>query len=63
MDIAAMSMQLSSARIQQSVGISVAKKAMDSQETQASGLAEMMDTAASAQIPASAQGQIVDVEA
>ncbi|MBE5995409.1 MAG: putative motility protein, partial [Paenibacillaceae bacterium] len=32
MDIAAMSMQLSSSKIQQSAGLSVAKKAMDNQE-------------------------------
>ena len=63
MDIAAMSMQLSSAKIQQSIGISVAKKAMDSQETEGADLIKMMDTAAPGQIPASAQGQIVDVTA
>ena len=45
MDIAALSMDLSSTQIQMSAGISVAKKAMDQQETAAAGLIEMMKTA------------------
>lgn len=63
MDIAAVSMQLSSAQIQQSAGISVAKKAMDSQEAQAADLLKMMDAAAPRQIPQSGLGQFVDVRA
>ena len=46
MDIAAMSMELSSMKLQNNVGIAVAKKAMDQQEVQASGLMEMIQQAA-----------------
>ncbi|MEY8356413.1 YjfB family protein [Lachnospiraceae bacterium 54-53] len=63
MDIAAMSMGLSSARLQQSVGISVAKKAMNSQEAEAAGLIEMMDAAVPGQVPADGVGQLVDTRA
>lgn len=42
MDIAAMSMDLSAARLQMNVGVSVAKKAMDQQEIVAQGLLEMI---------------------
>lgn len=45
MDIAAVSMQMSSTQLQMSAGISVAKKAMDQQETEAAGLIEMLKTA------------------
>lgn len=61
MDIAAMSMSLSSVKLQQSVGVSVAKKAMNAQETEAAGLMKMMDAAAPASIPADGVGQVVDV--
>lgn len=63
MDIAAMSMDMSSARLRQSVGVSVAKKAMDVQETEAAGLMKMMDTAAPGQVPSDGVGQVVDVRA
>lgn len=62
MDIAAMSMQMSSASLQQSVGLSVARKAMDNQEVQAEGLMDMLD-AADPQVQASGLGQVVDVMA
>ncbi|NNJ31188.1 YjfB family protein [Lacrimispora defluvii] len=61
MDIAAMSMQLSSSKIQQSAGLSVAKKAMDNQEVQAADLLKMMDAAVPNQIKATGLGQYVDV--
>ncbi|MDF2888830.1 MAG: hypothetical protein K0R23_3215 [Lacrimispora sp.] len=61
MDIAAMSMQFSSAKIQQSAGLSVTKKAMDNQEAQASDLLKMMDAAAPNQIKTTGLGQYVDV--
>ena len=63
MDIGAMSMEMSLARVQQSAGISVAKKAMDSQEVAAEGLLKMMDTAIPRQVPADGIGQIVDTKA
>lgn len=63
MDIAAMSMGMSSAGLQQSVGVSVAKKTMDSQEVQAAGLMEMLETAAPQQVPADGLGVNVDVRA
>ncbi|WP_124066891.1 YjfB family protein [Clostridium sp. E02] len=63
MDIAALSMGLSSARLQQSVSIGVTKKAMDSQEVAAAGLMNMISTARPAQVPADGLGQIVDLRA
>ncbi len=63
MDIAAMSMGLSSVRLQQSVGVSVAKKAMDAQEVEAAGLMKMMDAAAPGQVPSDGVGQVVDARA
>lgn len=63
MDIAAMSMELSAARLQQNVGICVAKKTMEAQEMQAAGLMEMVDAADAARIPADGVGQYVDVTA
>lgn len=63
MDIAAMSMELSSARLQQSAGISVVKKAMSSQEAEAAGLMKMMDASATGHVPSDGVGQIVDVSA
>jgi len=63
MDIAALSMDMSSASLQQSASLSVTKKAMDSQEQQAAGLLDMMSQAAPRQIPQSGVGQVVDVRA
>jgi maleate cis-trans isomerase len=63
MDIGAMSMEMSLARVQQSAGISVAKKAMDSQEVAAEGLLKMAETAIPRQIPGNGIGQIVDTRA
>jgi maleate cis-trans isomerase len=63
MDIGAMSMEMSLARVQQSAGISVAKKAMDSQEVAAEGLLKMVETAILRQAPADGIGQIVDTKA
>lgn len=60
MDIAAMSMNMSVAKVQLSAGISVAKKVMDQQEVQAAGLIDMMEGAA-AQLPPS--DHIIDVKA
>lgn len=45
MDIAAMSMNLSSTSLQMGVGISMAKKAMDQQQTAAHGLMKLLETA------------------
>lgn len=42
MDIAAMSMELSSTTLQSNVSVSVAKKAMEQQEVVAEGLMEMI---------------------
>lgn len=58
--IAAMSMNLSAAKLQQNVGISLAKKVMDTQEMQAAGLMKMLDAAGNS-IPAGELGQILDV--
>lgn len=63
MDIAAMSMDLSAARLQQSVGISMTKKAMDTQEAQLEGLMDMVDSASPSRIQASGLGQLVDTTA
>ncbi len=63
MDIGAMSMDMSLARVQQSAGISVAKKAMDSQEVAAEGLLKMVETAIPKQMPVDGVGQIVDSRA
>lgn len=58
--IAAMSMDMSAAKLQLNVGVSMAKKVMDVQETQAAGLLQMLDAAGSS-IPAGEVGQILDV--
>ncbi|WP_077612125.1 YjfB family protein [Clostridium sp. Marseille-P2415] len=64
MDIAAMSMEMSSVRLQQSVGMSVIKKAMNSEEAEAAGLLEMADTALpQQQVPSDGVGQIMDARA
>jgi len=63
MDIGAMSMEMSLARVQQSAGISVAKKAMDSQEVAAEGLLKMVETAIPEQVPGNGIGEIVDTKA
>lgn len=63
MDIAAVSMEMSATRLQQSASLSVTKKAMDNQEQQAAGLLDMMDQAVPAQIPSSGVGQVIDVRA
>ncbi|MDR0922998.1 MAG: YjfB family protein [Hungatella sp.] len=63
MDIGAMSMEMSLARVQQSAGISVVKKAMDSQEAMADGLLRMAEMAVPRQMPADGLGQIVDTKA
>jgi hypothetical protein len=63
MDIGAMSMGMSLARVQQSAGISVAKKAMDSQEVAAEGLLKMVETALPQQVPGNGIGQVVDTRA
>lgn len=46
MDIGALSMELSSIKLQNHVGIAVARKAMDQQEAEAAGLMEMIQQAA-----------------
>jgi maleate cis-trans isomerase len=63
MDIGAMSMEMSLVRVQQSAGISVAKKAMDSQEVAAEGLLKMAEEALPEQVPLDRIGQIVDTRA
>ncbi|MGL6220367.1 MAG: YjfB family protein [Lacrimispora sphenoides] len=63
MDIGAMSMEMSLARVQQSAGISIAKKAMDSQEVAAEGLLKMVETAFPKQMPVNGIGQIVNTKA
>ena len=63
MDIAAVSMEMSATKIQQSASLSVAKKAMDNQEQQAAGLIAMMDQAVPVQAPQSGLGQVIDVRA
>ena len=63
MDIGAMSMEMSLARVQQSAGISVAKKAMDSQEVAAEGLLKMVETALHEQVPGNGIGLFVDTRA
>ena len=63
MDIAAVSMEMSLARVQQTAGISVAKKAMAAQETAADGLLKMAEQAVPRQIPANGVGRIVDTTA
>ena len=63
MDIGAMSMEMSLARVQQSAGISVAKKAMDSQEVAAEGLLKMAEAALPKQIPENGIGLFVDTRA
>lgn len=57
--IAAASMSLSAASLQQSYSIAMAKKAMDAQEATAQGLLEMLPQTP----PASAGGHIIDVYA
>lgn len=44
MDIAAISMSLSSAKLQMGVGVSIAKKSMDQQQVAADGLMKMIET-------------------
>lgn len=63
MDIAAVSMEMSTAGLQQSASLSVAKKAMDNQEQQAAGLMDMMSQAVPNQVPGSGVGQVIDVRA
>lgn len=58
--IAAMSMNMSAAKLQQDVGIGMMKKVMDVQETQEAALMKMLDAAGSS-IPAGDIGQILDV--
>lgn len=59
MDIAAMSMDMSSMRLQMDVGIAVAKKAMESSEINAAGLYKMIE-AAQQQLPSE---HLIDVKA
>lgn len=61
MDIAAMSMSSSLAGVQQSASLSVTKKAMDTQEVEAAGLMQMLETAAPSQMSPDGVGQNVDV--
>lgn len=63
MDVGAMSMDLSLAMVQQSAGLSVVKKAMDSQEIAAAGLIEMAKAAAPRPVPVGGLGRFVDVRA
>lgn len=63
MDVAAFSMDMSMAKVQQEAGLSIAKKAMNQQEQQAAGLLDMISRAAPGQIPPSGVGQIVDTRA
>ncbi|MCI8405558.1 MAG: putative motility protein [Oscillospiraceae bacterium] len=48
MDIAAMSMQMSMAQVQEAANISVMRKAMDMQETQMANLLQNLEAAAPA---------------
>ncbi|MDR2023905.1 MAG: YjfB family protein [Hungatella sp.] len=63
MDIAAMSMDLSLVKVRQSVGITIAKKVMDSSETAAAGLLEMAETVFLKQPFSDGIGQNVDTRA
>lgn len=58
MDIAAMSMDLSAAKLQMNVSLSMSKKVMDLQEVQAEGLMEMLPPSLSPEV-----GQIINVKA
>jgi len=58
-DIAAMSMSLASSQLQMNVGLAVAKKTMETAETTAEGLLQMIEVADQA-MPT---GNIIDVKA
>lgn len=60
MDIAAMSMSLSSAKLQMSASVSVTKKIMDQQQVQAEGLMKLMEGAS---VPIPPSEHILDVKA
>lgn len=60
MDIAALSMSLSSAKVQMSASVSVSKKIMDQQEVQAEGLMKLMENSS---VPAAPSEHIIDVKA
>lgn len=57
MDIAAMSMNLSSAKLQMSVGISMTKKVMEQQSIEADSLMRMMDS-----VPLDGTGQLINIK-
>lgn len=61
MDIAAISMSLSSAKVQMAAGISVAKKSMDQQQIQADGLMKMIESSAP-QVSIPQEGHILDIK-
>ncbi|MSS10461.1 putative motility protein [Clostridium sp. WB02_MRS01] len=63
MDIGVISMEMSLARVQQNAGISVAKKAMDSQEVAAEGLLKMVEAAIPKHMPGNGIGQFVNTRA
>lgn len=58
MDIAAVSMNMSSAKLQMNVGIAMTKKVMEQQAVEANGLLKMMEA-----VPAADIGQNIDVKA
>ncbi len=63
MDVAAFSMDMSMAKLQQNVGLSIAKKAMNQEEQQAAGLLDMVSQANPGQFPHSGVGQNIDTRA
>lgn len=58
MDIAAMSISMAQARVQQQASLSITKKAMDMSEIQMQGIIEMMQT-----VSPDSPGQVLDVKA
>jgi hypothetical protein len=63
MDVAAFSMDMSMAKLQQNAGLSIAKKAMNQEEQQAAGLLDMVSQANPGQFPHSGVGQNIDTRA
>lgn len=63
MDIAAMSMSLSSAKLAMSVSTSVAKKAMESAEVTAAGLNKMLEAVEQISPDIPVEQHIIDVKA
>ncbi len=63
MDVAAFSMDMSMTKLQQNVGLSITKKAMNQEEQQAAGLLDMVSRANPGQIPHSGVAQNIDTRA